>query len=114
MWGGRVHQALPDEDVTLGLGITEGLEDGISILLSGWRPIWCASSAGAIAKFPPLGGVQQLSVFADRDDAGLTAAGAACTVGALPGVRPRSFRQRWRKIGPRLTSRGRTPARPRT
>ena len=27
----------PDEDVTLGLGICEGLEDGLSILLSGWR-----------------------------------------------------------------------------
>ena len=61
--------------MTLGLGITEGLEDGISILLSDWRPIWCAGSAGAIARFPLIGGVERLTVFADRDDAGMTAAG---------------------------------------
>ena len=29
----------PDEDVTHGLGIVEGIEDGLSVLLSGWAPM---------------------------------------------------------------------------
>ncbi len=46
----------PDEEVTLGLGITEGIEDGLAVLLSGWAPVWASSSAGAIERFPVLGG----------------------------------------------------------
>lgn len=67
----------PDEDVTSGLGICEGVEDGIAIALSGWAPIWVATSAGAIARFPVLNGVECLTIFADADDAGQAAA-ATC------------------------------------
>lgn len=66
----------PDEDVTLGLGLTEGVEDGLAVLLCGWAPVWAAADAGSIARFPVLSGVESLTLFADRDDAGLNAAQA--------------------------------------
>ena len=65
----------PDEDVTLALGIVEGVEDGLAVLLSGWAPVWAATSAGAIARFPVIGGIETLTVFADADDPGINAAG---------------------------------------
>ena len=57
-----------------GLGITEGVEDGLAVLLSGWSPIWAAGSAGAIRRFPILAGIDSLTIFADADSAGLEAA----------------------------------------
>jgi hypothetical protein len=63
-----------DEDVTTGLGITEGIEDGLAVLLSGWSPIWCATCAGAIKSFPVLPGIEALTVFADCDAVGMKAA----------------------------------------
>jgi hypothetical protein len=66
----------PDEDVTHGLGIVEGIEDGLAVLLSGWAPVWAATSAGAIERFPVLPGVEALTIFLDRDDAGKRAAEA--------------------------------------
>jgi putative DNA primase/helicase len=64
----------PDDAVTTGLGITEGIEDGLAVLLSGWAPLWVATSAGAIARFPVLAGSEALTVFADADTPGLQAA----------------------------------------
>jgi putative DNA primase/helicase len=63
-----------DDAVTGGLGITEGVEDGLAVLLSGWSPIWAAGSAGAIRRFPVLTGIDSLTIFADADAAGLEAA----------------------------------------
>ena len=42
----------PDEDVTLGLGICEGIETGLSLMAAGWRPIWAAGSLEAVRRFP--------------------------------------------------------------
>jgi len=64
----------PDETVMLGLGIAEGVEDGLAVLLSGWSPIWVAGSTGAIRRFPVLDGIGSLTIFADADSAGLEAA----------------------------------------
>ena len=64
----------PDENVTGGLGITEGVEDGLSVLLSGWAPVWAASSAGAISRLPVLSGVECLTIFADCEQVGMNAA----------------------------------------
>jgi putative DNA primase/helicase len=64
----------PDDDVTLALGLTEGVEDGVAVMLTGWAPVWAATSAGAIARFPALGGIEALTLFADADTAGITAA----------------------------------------
>ena len=66
-----------DDEVEIGLGLTEGIETGLALLtLAGWRPIWAAASAGAMAKFPVLVGIESLTLFCDRDDkgAGLDAA----------------------------------------
>jgi len=69
----------PDAEVTMGLGISEGIEDGLGILLSGWAPVWAATSANAIARLPVLFGIGALTVFADADLAGKQAA-EACAV----------------------------------
>ena len=69
----------PDEGVTLGLGIAEGIETALSVAeVFGWRPVWAASSAGAIARFPVLAGIEVLTIFADGDQAGLEAARNCC------------------------------------
>lgn len=57
-----------------GLGISEGIEDGLAVLLSGWAPVWAATSAGAIARFPVLAGIMALTIFADADEPGIAAA----------------------------------------
>jgi hypothetical protein len=64
-----------DEDVTAGLGIAEGIETALAVVqMFGWRPVWAATSAGMLARFPVLPGVESLTVFADPDGAGLAAA----------------------------------------
>ena len=52
------------------------IEDGLAVLLSGWVPVWAATSAGAVARFPVLPGIDSLTLFADSDAAGLKAAEA--------------------------------------
>ena len=67
----------PDDCVTTGLGISEGVETGLALLtIAAWSPIWAAASAGGIAKFPVLPGIAAITLFDDRDDkgAGLRAA----------------------------------------
>ena len=64
----------PDEEVTQSLGLTEGVEDGLAVLLSGWAPVWAATSAGAIGRFPVLPGIEALTIFRDRDNVGKRAA----------------------------------------
>jgi hypothetical protein len=55
----------PDEDVTLGVGISEGLETALSIAAAGWRPIWAAGSLNMLARFPVLNGIECLTIFSD-------------------------------------------------
>ena len=59
----------PDEDVTLGLGICEGIEDALALILSRdpWSPVWSACDKGGIASFPVLSGIEALTIFADGD-----------------------------------------------
>jgi hypothetical protein len=66
----------PDDEVTHGLGIVEGIEDGMAVLSCGWHPVWVVTSAGAIARLPVLRGIEALTIFADGDVAGLQAARA--------------------------------------
>lgn len=74
-----------DDEVTTGLGICEGVEDALALIIAGWRPVWAATSAGAIARFFPIPGIEALTVFADRDAVGARAA-SACVA-------------RWRQAG---------------
>jgi hypothetical protein len=55
----------PDDEVELGLGICEGVETGLAIMASGWRPVWACGSLNALTAFPVLGGIECLTVFAD-------------------------------------------------
>ncbi len=68
----------PFADVKNGLGICEGIETTISVAQTGWRPLWVVGSAWGIENFPPLGGLECLTVFADNDEnsAGQRAASA--------------------------------------
>lgn len=75
--GAGVIRLSPDHDVTLGLGLCEGIETGLALLQHfRWAPVWAAASAGAIHRFPLLCGIESLTVFADADAAGLAAARA--------------------------------------
>ncbi len=66
-----IIRLVPDDEVSLGIGIAEGVETGLAVMQCfGWRPVWAATSAGAIRRFPILDGVDCLSVFADADDMG--------------------------------------------
>jgi hypothetical protein len=75
---GRAKNAIialtPSKDVTLGLGIAEGIENALTILSQGWAPIWACRSAGGIGCLPVLGGIEELTIFGDRDPAGLDGA----------------------------------------
>lgn len=69
--GGAVVRLSDDTDVHYGLGIGEGIE---TCLATGLTPIWACLSAGTMAAFPVLGGIECLTIFADRDHAGMSAA----------------------------------------
>lgn len=57
------------------LGIAEGIETALSAAIIDDVPVWAAINAALLAKFEPPPSVKKLIVFADRDEAGLMAAG---------------------------------------
>lgn len=59
----------PDEAVTYGLAIGEGVETCLS-LAWGFTPVWATVDAGHLAKFPVLDGIETLLIARDRDPAG--------------------------------------------
>jgi hypothetical protein len=81
-----VIRLVPDADVTCGLGLAEGIETALSVMQGfGWRPVWAATSAGAIRRFPVLPGIEALTIFADPDGAGMEAARACAGAWAEAG-----------------------------
>jgi hypothetical protein len=86
-----VIRLTPDDMVFDGLGLVEGIEDGLAILLAGWAPVWVGCSASGINNFPTLNGIEALTIFADADAAGQNAAHACA--------------ERWRKAGADVTVR---------
>jgi hypothetical protein len=69
-----------------GLGLAEGIETALAVMQrAGWAPVWAATSAGAVARFPILPAVECLTVFGDADPPGMSAA--------------RQAAQRWRDAG---------------
>lgn len=73
----RVIRLSPDAEVTLGLGIGEGIETSLAVIQRlDWQPVEVAASADGIATFPAFGGVGSVTIFADADPAGRRAAGA--------------------------------------
>jgi putative DNA primase/helicase len=71
---GAVIKLDPDSEVTIGLGIAEGIETALTAFSADWRPIWACGAAGAISTFPVLSGIDELTIFGDADPAGITAA----------------------------------------
>jgi hypothetical protein len=56
-----------DEEVLEGLHICEGVETGLSALVTGWSPIWACGSKANISAVPVLGGIECLTIIADND-----------------------------------------------
>ncbi len=69
---GGVIRLWPDEAVTQGLGIAEGIETALSVA-HGFTPMWSCIDAGNLGGFPLLD-VESLVIFADNDGAGISAA----------------------------------------
>jgi putative DNA primase/helicase len=60
----------PDEDVTQGLCIGEGVETCLSGRQIGLNPVWSAVSTGGIANFPVLPGIDGMHIFKENDTNG--------------------------------------------
>jgi hypothetical protein len=63
----------PDEAVTCGLGIAEGIETALSLAWA-YAPVWATIDAGHMARFPVLDGIETLFIAQDQDSAGMAAA----------------------------------------
>ena len=70
---GGVIRLWPDTEVTLGLGVCEGIETSLS-LAHAFTPVWSLVDAGNLASFPVLPGIEALSIGADNDPVGMKAA----------------------------------------
>jgi hypothetical protein len=77
----------PDDAVTYGLGVAEGIESALS-LAHALQPVWSLIDAGHLAAFPVLEGIEALTIAADHDPAGIAAA-SSCA-------------ERWRADGKRV------------
>jgi phage/plasmid primase-like uncharacterized protein len=70
---GCVIRLWPDEDVTTGLVIGEGVETTLTVatrfMCDGTllQPAWAAASAGNLENFPVLPGIEALTIVADND-----------------------------------------------
>ena len=67
--GGCAIKLDADGEVLGGLHICEGVETGLAARQLGLRPTWALGSAGAIASFPILSGVECLTLMREHDDA---------------------------------------------
>jgi len=66
---GGVVRLWPDEAVTYGLGIAEGIETALS-MAHAYTPVWACIDAGNLGALPVLGGIETLLIGADNDPAG--------------------------------------------
>jgi putative DNA primase/helicase len=67
---GAAVKLIAAADVTLGLGLAEGIETALTPISAGWLPVWACGSSGAIRAFPALPGIEHLTIFADADHSG--------------------------------------------
>lgn len=70
---GGVIRLWSDQDVTMGLGVCEGIETSLS-LAHAFTPVWSMVDAGNLASFAALPGIEALLIGADNDMAGTKAA----------------------------------------
>lgn len=62
-----VVRLTPDEDVTTGLFIAEGLETALAGMAVGLRPMWSTGSTSIMRSLPVLAEIESLSIVADHD-----------------------------------------------
>jgi hypothetical protein len=70
---GAVVKLSPDQGVTTTLAISEGIETGLSLPMlpeSFGVPVWACLSAGSLASFPVLSGIECLWIAVDHDPSG--------------------------------------------
>lgn len=89
----------PDDAVTVGLAIAEGVETALT-LAHDYKPVWSLIDAGNLADMPVLGGIATLVIGADHEDAGIKAATAAAGRWARAGndvriIAPETARGDW-------------------
>jgi len=82
---GAVCRLWPDEYVSGGLGLGEGIETALS-LAHGYEPVWAAIDAGNLAALHVMAGIECLLIACDRDPAGEKAARACARRWAAAGV----------------------------
>ena len=96
---GGVIRLWPDEAVTTGLAVAEGIETALS-LAHAYRPAWACIDAGNLAALPVLAGIECLVIGTDHDEAGINAAEACAARWEAAGVdvvaiAPRQARSDW-------------------
>jgi putative DNA primase/helicase len=67
---GAAVKLSPDEEVTQGLAIGEGVETVLSGMHLGFCPAWALGDAAAVKNFPIISGIDALSIFVDNDASG--------------------------------------------
>ncbi len=70
---GGIIRLWPDDKITYGLGIAEGIETALSAA-HGFQPIWSTVNKSNLNKFPVLDAVEVLTILADPEGAGIAAA----------------------------------------
>ncbi len=63
-----------DADITTGLFVAEGIETSLSLISAGVNPVVATLSSGGMSRLPAPRGIGSLTIVADRDPAGLSAA----------------------------------------
>ena len=56
-----------DDTVTTGLSVGEGVESCLAASQLGFQPVWALASAGAVAAFPALAGLEAITLLAEND-----------------------------------------------
>jgi putative DNA primase/helicase len=67
---GAAIKLSPDEDVTMGLTIGEGLETVLSAMRLGFTPAWALGDANNVRHFPVVPGIECLTIIVDHDESG--------------------------------------------
>jgi hypothetical protein len=70
---GGVIRLWPDDWVTTGLGVAEGIETALAAAKR-FTPVWAAIDATNLGSFPVLAGIEALTIVADHDQAGVNSA----------------------------------------
>jgi hypothetical protein len=99
---GGVIRLWPDDAVTTGLGIAEGIETALS-LAHGYSPVWALIDASNLAAFPYLPGIESHVIGADNDAAGIAAARACAARWAVAGAEVLLTRQAENDLNDMLT-----------